>query len=110
MRKANGKQIAKELFLLSSHVRIAKEILTDPFMSRVTSELCDLLPVKLVRTSVYHPQMDGLVERFNKTLKAMLRKAIVEDGRNWDQLLLYVLFAVKEIPQSSTGFSPFDLL
>lgn len=40
----------------------------------------------------------------------MLRKAIDKDGRNWDQLLPYLLFAVREVPQSSTGFSPFDLL
>lgn len=68
------------------------------------------MQVKQVRTSVYHPQTDGLVERFNKSLKAMLRKAIDKDGRNWDQLLPYLLFAVREVPQSSTGFSPFDLL
>lgn len=80
------------------------------FMSRVTRELCALLQVKQVRTSVYHPQTDGLVERFKKTLKAMLRKAIDKDGRNWDQLLPYLLFAVREVPQASTGFSSFELL
>lgn len=66
--------------------------------------------MKQIRTSVYHPQTDGLVERFNQTLKAMLRRAIREDGRNRDQLLPYLLFAVREVPQTSTGFSPFDLL
>uniref|UniRef100_A0AAQ4NYK4 Integrase catalytic domain-containing protein n=1 Tax=Gasterosteus aculeatus aculeatus TaxID=481459 RepID=A0AAQ4NYK4_GASAC len=79
-------------------------------MSRVMKELCALLKIKQLRTSVYHPQTDGLVERFNKTLKSMLRKAVGEDGRNWDHLLPYLLFAVREVPQSSTGFSPFELL
>ncbi|KAJ8368294.1 hypothetical protein SKAU_G00083220 [Synaphobranchus kaupii] len=32
------------------------------------------------------------------------------DGRNWDQLLPFVLFAIREVPQASTGFSPFELL
>lgn len=50
------------------------------------------------------------MERFNKTLKAMLRKAIDKNGRNWDQLLPYLLFVVREVPQSSIGFSPFELL
>ena len=40
----------------------------------------------------------------------MLSKAIDKDGRNWDQLLPYLLFAVREVPQSSTGFPRFDLL
>ncbi|XP_063054453.1 uncharacterized protein LOC134448729 [Engraulis encrasicolus] len=113
LRKATARQIAKELFLLSTSLGIPKEILTDqgtPFMSRVMKELCTLLKIKQLRTSVYHPQTDGLVERFNKTLKAMLRKAIGEDGRNWDQLIPYLMFAVREVPQSSTGFSPFELL
>ncbi|XP_063060131.1 uncharacterized protein LOC134453222 [Engraulis encrasicolus] len=113
LRKATSKQIAKELFLLSTSLGLPKEILTDqgsPFMSRVMKELCTLLKIKQLRTSVYHPQTDGLVERFNKTLKAMLRKAIEEDGRNWDQLIPYLMFAIREVPQSSTGFSPFELL
>ena len=113
LRKANARQIANELFLFSTRLGLPKEILTDqgsPFMSQVMRQWCALLRVKQVRTSVYHTQTDGLVERFNKTLKAMLRKAVGQDGRNWDQLLPYLLFAVREVPQSSTGFSPFDLL
>ena len=73
-------------------------------------ELLSLLQVKQIRTSVYHPQTDGLVERFNKTLKHMLKKAMDTDGKNWDQLLPHVLFAIREVPQASTGFSPFELL
>ena len=49
------------------------------------------------------------MERFNKTLKQMLKKAMETDGKNWDQLLPHVLFAVREVPQASTGFSPFEL-
>ncbi len=79
-------------------------------MSRVMADLCQLLQVKQLRTSVYHPQTDGLVERFNKTQKQMLRRVIAEDGRDWDLMIPYVLFRVREIPQASTGFTPFELL
>ena len=57
---------------------------------------------------MYHPQTD--VERFNKTLKSMLRKFVHKDSRNWDKWLDPLLFAVWEVPQASTGFSPFELL
>ena len=113
LRAATAKAVARELMLLFSRVGIAKEVLTDQgscFMSRVMKELLRLLQVKQLRTSVYHPQTDGLVERFNKTLKQMLKKAMDLDGKNWDQLLPHVLFAVREVPQASTGFSPFELL
>ncbi|KAG5855857.1 hypothetical protein ANANG_G00001090 [Anguilla anguilla] len=79
-------------------------------MSTVMKAMCHLLKVKQVRTSVYHPQTDGLVERFNHTLKQMMRKMIEIDGKDWDQLLPYLMFAIREVPQASTGFSPFELL
>uniref|UniRef100_A0A8C5QSI0 Gypsy retrotransposon integrase-like protein 1 n=3 Tax=Leptobrachium leishanense TaxID=445787 RepID=A0A8C5QSI0_9ANUR len=113
LRNSSAKSIAKELVLMFSRVGIPKEILTDqgtPFMSRVMRELCKVMGIKQLRTSVYHPQTDGLVERFNKTLKSMLRKVIDKDGRNWDLLLPYLMFSIREVPQASTGFSPFELL
>ena len=69
-----------------------------------------MLHISQIRTSPYHPQTDGLVERFNKTLKAMLRKLVSKKGKDWDRLLPYVSFVYCEVPQSTTGFSPFELL
>ncbi len=92
---------------------IPKEILTyqgTAFMSRAISELYELLGIKSIHTSVYHPQTDGLVERFNRTLKSMVRKFVREDARNWDKWLEPLLIAAREVPQASTGFSPFELL
>ena len=40
----------------------------------------------------------------------MLRKAATQEGKDWDKLLPYLLFAYREVPQLSTGFSPFELL
>ena len=40
----------------------------------------------------------------------MLRKTATKEGKDWDKLIPYVLFAYGEVPQSSTGFSPFELL
>ena len=92
---------------------IPKEILTHQgsnFTSQLLAEVYRLLHVKALRTSPYHPQTDGLIERFNKTLKEMLRKSAVEDGKDWDRLVPYVLFAYREVPHESTGFSPFELM
>ncbi|XP_069045871.1 uncharacterized protein [Lepisosteus oculatus] len=84
LRAATAKNIARELVQLFARVGIPKEILTDqgtPFMSKVMRDLCELLGIQQIRYSVYHPQTDGLVERFNKTLKSMLRKTMQKDGK-----------------------------
>ena len=50
------------------------------------------------------------MKRFNQILTGMLRKVITKEGKDWDKLLPYVLFAYREVPQASTGFSPFELI
>ena len=40
----------------------------------------------------------------------MLRKFVSRNEKDWDQYLPYLLFAYREVPQETTGFSPFELL
>ena len=113
LRKFTAPAIAEQLIEIISRHGVLKEILTDQgsnFMSALLQELYQMLGVKSIRTTPYHPQTDGLVERFNQTLKQMLRKVIDREGRDWNKWVPYVLFAFREAPQASTGFSPFELV
>ena len=69
-----------------------------------------LLSFKHSTTTPYHPAANGLVERFNGTLKQMLKRMCAENPRDWDRYITPLLFAVREAPQESMGFSPFELL
>lgn len=50
------------------------------------------------------------MERLNQTMKGMLAKAIKAYPRSWGLYVGPILFALREPPQASTGFSPFELL
>lgn len=113
LREVTAKQVANALLHLFSHVGIPKEVLTDQgtnFMSLILNQVYQLLGIKRVRTTPYHPQTDGLVERFNQTLKNILTKFVSDIGKDWDKWLPYLLFAYHKVPQASTGFAPFELL
>ncbi len=59
-----------------------------------------------MNTTAYHPACDGMVERFNRTLKAMLRKHAARFGGQWDRFLPYI----RNTPHESTGEKPSFLL
>ena len=79
-------------------------------LSHLMTDLCRMLGVQKLNTTAYHPQCDGAVERFNRTLKTILRKHAARFGSQWDQYLHGVLWAYRNMPHSSTGEKPSFLL
>ena len=76
------------------------------FESNLFQQICQTLGVHKTRTSAYHPQSDGLVERFNRTLQAMLSKYVREDQTDWDVHLPYVMMAYRASENTSTKYTP----
>ncbi|CAM4708603.1 unnamed protein product [Lepidochelys olivacea] len=105
--------VADALLTIFSRVGFPKEVLTDQgsnFMSALLRCLWEKCGVRHDWASAYHPQSNGLVERFNGTLKMMLKTFMDQHPQDWDKSLPHLLFAYREVPQESTGFSPFELL
>ncbi|GFU95480.1 hypothetical protein TNCV_4788151 [Trichonephila clavipes] len=80
------------------------------FRSRLVSSLIDLCNIDHRFTTAYHPQTNGLTERFNKTLADMLSMYVDVEQKNWDEILPFVTFAYNTAKQETTGFTPFYLL
>ena len=59
--------------------------------------ICELLQVRKTRTTPYHPQSDGMVERFNRTLLNLLSLSVSENERDWDVKLPVLLFAYEHL-------------
>lgn len=62
-------------------------------MREALKAMWQFLGVQSLRTSVYHPQMNGLIEQFNGTQKKMLRKYMAPNGTDWPAWL-HFLFVV----------------
>src|ERR1043165_4657999 len=113
LRNHTAHDVAKCLISVFTMFGFPKEILSDcgtEFMSELMQVFLHECNVIQLKSSPYHPQTNGSCEKFNRTLKDML-KAIVEDfPSSWDQILPWVLFAYREVPVQGLGFSSFDLV
>ena len=113
LRQIDTATVAEALLSIYSRLGFPQEMLTDrgaQFTSDVMKEVSRLLSIRHITTTPYHPQCNGLVERFNGTLKRMLNKMCEEQPKDWDRYIDPLLFAYRETPQESTGFAPFELM
>ena len=69
-----------------------------------------MIEVAKTRTTPYHPQGDGQVERLNKSLVKILSKLISDHRRDWADCLPKALLAYNTSVHESTGFTPYRLM
>ena len=96
LKKVTAEDVAEALVNMYSRVGVPEELLTDmgpQFTSECMKEVSRLLSIRHLTTSPYHPMCNGLVERFNATLKAMLKRLCSEKPRKWDCYINALLFA-----------------
>jgi hypothetical protein len=77
--------------------------------SHFIKSLWDLTGTKLKTSTAYHPQTDGLTERYNRTLEQTLRMYVQPNGKNWDTHLAMCEFSMNNSYQDSIGCTPFYL-
>ena len=78
------------------------------FTSRLWASISQLLGTKLHHTTAYHPQANGLVERFHRHLKSALRARLT--GPNWVDELPWVLLGIRTAPKEDLGCSSAELV
>jgi hypothetical protein len=76
------------------------------FEAKLFQEMCALLHIDKTRTTAIHPQANGMVERFNRTLGCMLTMYCEKEQRSWDKHLPHVMMAYRASVHSTTGKTP----
>ncbi|GFV87814.1 retrovirus-related Pol polyprotein from transposon 412 [Trichonephila clavipes] len=104
--------VVNALLQIFSRMGFPRELQTDQgtsFMSALTTEFLERFGVKVVRSSVYHPQSNP-VERMHRTLKRILRVLCLRQFQIGEKILPQALFALRTVIHDSTGFSPAELV
>ncbi|GBM74824.1 Transposon Ty3-I Gag-Pol polyprotein [Araneus ventricosus] len=80
------------------------------FNSALFTELCKLLGILKTRTTALHPESDGMVERFNRTILNHLSLFVSKNQTDWDTHLPLFLLAYRSADHEATGCTPADML
>ncbi len=111
MKSCTANETAHKLLSIFSMFGPPVAILSDQgtnFMSKVLQSFYEKLAIQRISTSPYHPESNGKLERFHSTLKAVLRKSIVQ-RIDWPNVLELALFFLRNLPHSRSGFTPYEL-
>ncbi|GFO24642.1 gypsy retrotransposon integrase 1 [Plakobranchus ocellatus] len=105
LKSISTTDVAKALFNIFTRLGLPKEILSDnglQLVSKAMEEVMTMMGIQRRLSTPYHAQLNGMVERFNGSLKTMLRKLCTEKPQTWDKMIPAVLFAYREIPNVTT--------
>ena len=78
--------------------------------SHVFQEVCTLLGIHKTRTTALHPQSDGMVERYNRTLENQLAAFVQDHQKDWDLHLPLLLMSYRSAVHETTKFTPAMLM
>jgi hypothetical protein len=79
------------------------------FESQLFHAFCEFADIRKRHSTAYRPQTQGLVERMNRHLTAMLRTAIKDNQKDWDDKVHMLVFAYNNTIHSTTGATPESL-
>ena len=113
LKSITARSVIDALLTFFTRYGLPKEVQSDQgtnFMSNVFQEMMYQLGIQQLKSSAYHPQSQGALERYHQTLKTMMKTYCHDNPNDWDKGIPFLLFATRDVPNESTGFSPFELV
>ena len=112
LKAQTARAVANGMLEIFSRTGIPLQLLTDQgsqFLGSLVRHLCRDLGIDQIKTTPYHPECNGVVERMHGTLVPMLTKAS-RSGLDWVEQIPFALFALRSAPNRDTRFSPYQLV
>jgi hypothetical protein len=114
LRTLTAKELCDALLSIFTRIGIPRIVISDNatnMVSGLNEALYNRLGIELRTAVPMHPEGNSLVERWNQTLKRSLNHIFNSDKpREWDRQLPYLLWAYRELPNATTGISPYQLV
>lgn len=113
LKETTTEMVAEALLSIFARIGFPAEVLSDggpQLTSSLMKSVMSLIGIRQIHSTPYHQQSNGLNERWNQHIKQMIKRIAHEEPTQWDRYLPALLFAYREVPQETTGFSPFELV
>eukprot|EP00731_Ephydatia_muelleri_P008967 Em0004g1305a len=106
-RKMNGKT---KIFMRMGLPNVLTTDNGSEFRNKLNAAMLKKLGIRHSFITPYHPQFNGLDERYNQTLQSMLSKAVMGHKEMWDEFIDSAVFAYNTSTHESTTYSPFEVM
>ncbi|GFS64133.1 retrovirus-related Pol polyprotein from transposon 17.6 [Trichonephila clavipes] len=113
LKSLTAKSTYEALLEIFSRTGIPEVIVMDNatnFTASLTQEFLKILGACPRFSTPYHPERNGLIERWDQTLKNVLHHIIKEEGRSWYMHIPFLLWAYREVPNATTATPHFLLM
>jgi hypothetical protein len=112
-RSASHKVIIGFLEDLITRFGCLSKIVTDnvaSFKAEPLAKFCEKIGIKLIHSTPYYPQGNGLAESSNKSLIRIIKRLLEDNKKAWDSKLKFALWVNRLTMKRSIGISPFQLV
>ena len=79
-------------------------------MREVFRNICNLLKIKKIQSTTFHPESQGGIERSQHVLAKYLHRYVSEDQTDWDSWVPFATYVYNTTQHSATSYTPFGLL
>ena len=106
-------EVARDIYSIYCRQGAPVQTISDngrEFTNKISKALHEAYDCKLIFSTPYHPQTNGLVESSHKSVKGSLVKSLNEKNDNWSLFLEEITFSINIRPRITTSFSAFELM